>query len=182
MSLVRIRHADNNDAAALAEFGARTFYEAYIDSLDAERLVPFIESTFGVDSTRAELTTPSTTFLIAEAGGEMAGYSMVNIGDAEEPVDGDNPAELARIYVSEEWIGRGVGAELMRSSLEHAKGRGCDVIWLGVWEHNRRAIDFYQRWGFRAIGQTSFRFGDELQTDILMQRPTIDSDTMQTAT
>lgn len=176
MSGVRVRHADDSDAQALAELGARTFYEAYIDSLNADVLRPFIESAFGVETIRAELASPSVTFLIAVLDGEIAGYAMVDIRDAPEPVGGDRTAELARIYVGEEWIGRGVGAELMRASLDHAERSGCDVVWLGVWEHNPRAIGFYERWGFRAIGHTSFRLGDELQTDILMERATSDAD------
>lgn len=172
---VRIRRADDSDAHMLAEIGARTFYDTYIDSLDADDLIAFIEPAFGVEATRAELASPSITFLVAEVEGEIAGYAMVEIGDAPRPVSGDHPAELARIYLRQEWIGHGIGAELMRASLDHAARSGCDVVWLGVWEHNHRAIGFYEKWGFRAIGHTSFRFGDELQTDVLMERAATDA-------
>lgn len=175
MSGARIRPAGESDAQTLADLGARTFYEAYIDMVSAEVLEPFIESAFDVDVIRAELEAPSVTFLIAEVDGAIAGYAMVDRGDAPEPVTGHHPAELARIYVGEEWIGRGIGTELMRASLDHAERSGCDVVWLGVWEHNQRAIGFYEQWGFRTIGHTSFRLGDVLQTDILMERATTDA-------
>lgn len=181
MMEVRVRVATSDHVPTLAEFGARTFYEAYIDMVSADVLKPFIESAFDVEVIRSELASPSVTFLIAEAEGAIAGYATMDLGDAPEPVGGDHPAELARIYVGEEWIGRGIGAELMRASLGHAERSGCDVVWLGVWEHNQRAIGFYERWGFRAIGHASFRLGDEVQTDILMERVTIDADAPGTA-
>ncbi len=51
----------------------------------------------------------------------------------------------------------------------HSSGGG-DVLWLGVWEHNQRAIAFYHRWGFAIVGTHTFQLGADLQTDFLMQR------------
>jgi ribosomal protein S18 acetylase RimI-like enzyme len=68
------------------------------------------------------------------------------------------------------WIGRGVGAALMQAALREADARGCDAIWLDVWENNNRAIDFYRRWGFVEIGTQPFRLGNDTQRDLLMVR------------
>ena len=49
-------------------------------------------------------------------------------------------------------------------------GAGGDVVlWLGVWEFNYRAVDFYKQWGFALCGSHPFLLGDDLQTDILME-------------
>jgi ribosomal protein S18 acetylase RimI-like enzyme len=48
--------------------------------------------------------------------------------------------------------------------------RGCDTIWLDVWERNLRARAFYQKWGFIEVGTQLFQLGDDLQNDLLMQR------------
>ncbi|MEY3918157.1 MAG: Protease synthase and sporulation negative regulatory protein 1, partial [Bacteroidota bacterium] len=42
-------------------------------------------------------------------------------------------------------------------------------IWLGVWEHNPRAIRFYEKQGFVKFDQHIFQLGDDEQTDILMK-------------
>jgi ribosomal protein S18 acetylase RimI-like enzyme len=76
--------------------------------------------------------------------------------------------ELRRIYAVQEFIGKGVGKELMYRSIHEARQRDCDVIWLGVWEKNQRAIDFYKKWGFREVGAHLFALGDEPQNDLLM--------------
>ena len=58
----------------------------------------------------------------------------------------------------------------MTACLEEAGKRGCDVIWLDVWEENPRAIAFYRKWGFEKAGEQGFQLGDDLQTDWIMSR------------
>ena len=58
----------------------------------------------------------------------------------------------------------------MQAALQEARGGGYDVIWLGVWQENPRAVAFYERWGFQKVGTHVFRLGDDPQTDWIMQR------------
>jgi diamine N-acetyltransferase len=43
-------------------------------------------------------------------------------------------------------------------------------VWLGVWEHNPRAIRFYQRLGFAEVGDHVFVVGTDPQRDLVMIR------------
>ena len=45
---------------------------------------------------------------------------------------------------------------------------GYRKAWLGVWENNFRAIKFYEKYGFKKIGQHNFLLGNDLQTDYLL--------------
>jgi len=56
----------------------------------------------------------------------------------------------------------------MRACIEHAQMRGVEVLWLGVWERNERAIAFYNRWGFESVGTHIFLLGQDRQTDFIM--------------
>jgi ribosomal protein S18 acetylase RimI-like enzyme len=94
---------------------------------------------------------------------------------------GAHPIEIVRFYSVKEWIGRGVGAALMEACLGEAARRDCDMIWLDVWEQNPRAIAFYRKWGFEVVGEQAFQLGEELQRDLLMQRPVAWPDGMQDA-
>ena len=42
-------------------------------------------------------------------------------------------------------------------------------IWLGVWQENPKAIQFYTKNGFEVFDQHVFKLGDEEQTDFLMR-------------
>jgi GNAT superfamily N-acetyltransferase len=81
------------------------------------------------------------------------------------------PVELQRFYADRSAIGHGVGAALMRASLDAARSAGHRTLWLGVWERNARAISFYERWQFETVGDHKFRLGSDLQTDLIMARP-----------
>ncbi|MDN2486726.1 GNAT family N-acetyltransferase [Kosakonia sacchari] len=44
---------------------------------------------------------------------------------------------------------RGVGAQLLAALEQHARERGFQALWLETRKINQRAVDFYQRNGFR---------------------------------
>ena len=44
-----------------------------------------------------------------------------------------------------------------------------EYIWLGVWEENHRAINFYTKNGFVAFDKHIFVLGEDAQTDIMMK-------------
>jgi ribosomal protein S18 acetylase RimI-like enzyme len=78
--------------------------------------------------------------------------------------------EIARIYAMKQMIGKGAGKILMQSSIDIAKEKNKAVIWLGVWEKNQRAIDFYTKWGFEKFDETDFLLGSDVQRDWLMRK------------
>jgi ribosomal protein S18 acetylase RimI-like enzyme len=167
---VVVRRAGTGDAALLAELGARTFYETFVESCSPEDMRAFLSSAYGVELQAAELEDARSTFFIAEVEGRAAGYAKLQSGEAPESVKGAEPVELARLYVVGEWHGRGVGAALMRELMEEARVNNHHTVWLGVWEHNERAKAFYHKWGFEVVGSHVFRVGDDPQTDLLMAR------------
>jgi len=165
-----IRRGTLADAALLSELGVRTFSETFAADNTPEDLAAYTVASFNVPQQTAELEDPASTFLIAEIDGCAAGYAMLRGGEPEKGVDGANPIELVRLYVSREWLGRGIGEQLMRACVDDARHAGHDTIWLGVWERNARAQAFYRKWNFRTIGEHMFQLGSDLQRDILMER------------
>ena len=67
-----------------------------------------------------------------------------------------------------EWRGRGAGQQLMKQALVDAARAGCDRLWLGVWEHNPKAMAFYKKLGFQIVGAQAFMLGQERQRDLVM--------------
>jgi GNAT superfamily N-acetyltransferase len=167
---IHIRYATSDDAALLADVGAQSFHEAYAADIAAPRLAAYIEDAFGDDQQAAELADPNACFLIAQVGAVVVGYAKLRMNTPPSCISGAPAIELERLYVLDAWIGRGVGARLMRACLDEATARGCVTMWLGVWERNTRALAFYNRWSFVQAGSHVFQMGDEAQTDLLMQR------------
>lgn len=165
-----IRYAVADDAQLLAELGARTFNETFAETNNAEDMAAYLASAFGREQQAAELADSQAVFFIAEVEGVAAGYAKLRAGDAPEGVTDEKPVELVRLYVSQEWLGLGLGALLMRACIDEAKRRGFRTLWLGVWEHNGRARAFYRKWDFRDVGEHVFQLGEDAQNDILMER------------
>ena len=178
LTLRRARPADVADAETLADLGARTFDETFAATNDPDRLARYLATAFTPERLAAELADPVAAFWIAvEDGGRgpgdgrAVGYAKLASGEVPACVGGPRPIELVRLYVERSVLGGGVGAALIAACLEHAREAGFATIWLGVWEHNLRARRFYDKWGFRVVGAKPFYFADELQEDLVMERP-----------
>jgi len=169
-SAVNIRRAKRDDAGLLTELGERTFVETFAADNTQEDMAAYIAASFNLAQQTAELADHGSTFLIAEVDGLAVGYAMLQAGAARAGVEDPNPIELVRLYASREWIGRGVGAALMRACLNEARQQGHQIIWLGVWERNERAQAFYRKWNFRVVGEHVFQLGSDPQRDLLMER------------
>lgn len=125
---------------------------------------------FSREQIAAELADERNIFLLAEIGGELAGYAKLIIGAAEEGITAERPMELNRLYSHQMFLGKGVGQTLMEACFDRVGEEGCDVMWLGVWEYNPRAQRFYEKYGFRYVGSHTFVLGSDPQTDLLMQK------------
>lgn len=169
-----IRPATSQDALLLTELGARTFYEAYTHSLPAGQLAEFIPTIFSPELQAAELADPATSFFVAEIDGTAVGYVTLQDESVADANPGARNLKLARIYLSQDWTGRGIGSALMEASLAEAARLGFDTISLEVWERNERARAFYRKWGFVEAGSVTFRFGNEIQTDLVFRRSLAD--------
>lgn len=167
---ITTRTASPADAALLATLGAATFRDTFAVDNTPEDMALYLAEAFGESAQGAELADEANVVLIAEDEGEAVGYAMLRLGAAPSGVAGRDAIEIARLYAVERMIGAGVGAALMRRCLHEAAARGNDVIWLGVWERNARAIAFYTRWGFEDVGRQSFVLGHDHQTDRVMAR------------
>ncbi|HEY0101628.1 MAG TPA: GNAT family N-acetyltransferase [Pyrinomonadaceae bacterium] len=165
-----IRYARIEDASLLAELGAQTFAETFTDDNSPADMAAYLADSFSLEKLKTELTDPLSIFFIAEVDAHAAGYAKLHSGKALESVEGQNPIELVRLYVSRKWLGRRVGQALMQRCIDEARGKGFQTIWLGVWERNSRALAFYRKWNFREVGEHIFQLGSDPQRDILMQR------------
>jgi len=169
---VTIRQATEADATLLSRLAARLFEETFGPLNDPADMHAYVSHAFSIEAERAALRDADcAVWIVEDTTSSAMGYAMLRRGSTASGVVAKRPAELQRIYVDRGLHGLGVGDALMRTCAEHATGWQCDVLWLGVWEHNPRAIAFYQKAGFRVVGRQSFQLGSDLQRDFVMARP-----------
>lgn len=170
-----IRTATADDAGALADLAAVTFPLACPPASRPEDIAAHLAATLSEGNFRDYLGDPDATVLVIDVDGALRGYSLLVDRPAQDPevsaALGSLPSvELSKCYVHPEHHGLGAAAELMQASFAAARGTGARGLWLGVNSQNARAIRFYEKSGFRKIGTKSFRLGNTVEHDFVMER------------
>lgn len=168
--MLRIRTADAEDAEQLARIGEQTFRDTFAAANTADDMDLHCRESYGPHIQAGEISDPNMRTLLAEAGSEILGFCQLRWGPAPQCVQAVTPGEIMRLYVLSGWHGRGIAQQLMESALDILQHRGSDVVWLGVWEHNPRAITFYTKYGFTEVGAHVFAVGTDPQRDLVMIR------------
>jgi len=140
-------------------------------------MAPLIRSAAESDATAIAAVNPaaSTKLLegrsgpvyVAETGGLVVGYLALQHA-AHPAVECRSPVQLWQIYVIPEFHGAGIAPQLVAAALEYARAHSHDVIWLGVSEHNARAVAFYRKHGFEALGLHGVGAGEHEHEDLVM--------------
>ncbi len=165
---IHIRKATLKDLPALCEISESTFVDTYQEHNTPENLQKYLKEHFNENQLKNEILTPNTYFLLVELENSIIGYAKLRV-NTQEFLD-KNAIELERIYIKKTFHGKSFGLSLMEECVDFAKKLHFDLIWLGVWEYNHKAINFYKRYGFEICGEHIFQFGEEAQTDYLMAK------------
>ena len=168
-SVPELRKATLSDLPELLALARTSFLQAFTVGNKPENVQAYLAEAFTEDKLTKEMQEPASTFIVASLGGKHVGYTKLNLAAAQADVQDPRSVEVARLYTLEEVWGKGLGQLLLDAGINFARQEGKTWLWLGVWEHNARAIRFYEKNGLRIFGSHPFPFGDEIQTDWLMR-------------
>lgn len=169
MQNISIIKAELHDIEKLQKIGRQTFFETFSESNSEENMQNYLDEGFSIEKLTAELTDTNSEFYFTVLNEEVIGYLKLNFGDSQTELKDNNALEIERIYVSKEFHGKSVGQLLFDKAIEVAKHKNADYIWLGVWEGNPLAINFYKKNGFVEFDKHIFKLGDDEQIDIMMK-------------
>ena len=168
--MIQIKIASVKDAELVVELSRRTFYETFAQHNTTENMRIFMEEQYTREKQLAEVGAPGRIFLLAYDNDEPVGYASLRESEPPSGLSQEPAIEIVQLYSDKKMIGKGVGAALMEACLDTARGQGKDWVWLGVWEHNHRAVAFYRKWGFERFGEHVFLVGLDAQTDWWMKK------------
>lgn len=168
--MIAIRNATAADARAVASLAESTFRETFASTNTDADMDLHCQQAYSESVQSSEIANPNMQTLVAEDDGGLVGYAQVRWMDVPACVEARSPGEVYRLYVSRAWHGKGVAQSLMTECLNAIAQRGCEIAWLGVWEHNPRAIAFYRKFGFEIVGDHVFTVGTDPQRDLVMSR------------
>lgn len=168
--IMEIIQIDKTNVKELQTISIQTFTETFARYNTAENMQQYVEECLSEEQLLSELNHPDSQFYFAMHNHEPVGYLKLNVNNAQTEKDFKHAIEIERIYVLQHYQGKKIGKALMQQSLSIARDMNAAFIWLGVWEKNNKAIEFYEKMGFTAFDTHLFRLGSDIQTDILMKK------------
>ena len=173
MTPVIWRKAVAHDADALALLGSATFLATFAFDHPGQPLVAHLRTEHSPEYYVNALAQPGVDIVIGETPlGAPVGYAMIT-PPSHPDLQQDGDIELKRIYLLGPWQGGGNGRQLLEQAFAIAAERGAKRMLLAVYENNEKAIAFYERAGFAAIGNTVFMVGDVPFRDMVYARTLI---------
>lgn len=169
MSLFVIEKVNESEVEELQSISRQTFYETYCTMNTKENMDKYLNENLSISTLEKELKNPNSEFYIIKDLDKNIGYLKLNMGPAQTDIKDASALEIERIYVIKEYQGKKAGQQLYEKTIQVAKEKMLKYIWLGVWQENSKAIQFYVKNGFEIFDQHFFKLGDEEQTDFLMR-------------
>lgn len=141
MTEVKIVQVSEKDLPELIAISRETFADTFGKDNSPEDMAKFLDENYNEDKLGGEIATPGSFFYFLKVDGDVAGYLKLDVDDAQNE-------------------------EVDPNGLEWSKS----VLWLGVWEHNENAKNFYASRGLTRFSEHVFVLGDDCQTDFLLKK------------
>jgi diamine N-acetyltransferase len=166
---LRFKKCLPNDLDELVQISKTTFVNAFETHNDPDDFKNYIDLAFKRDQLHAELKNPHSAFYFAYLDKNLVGYFKLNWNDAQSDLKRHDSLELERIYVLQEFQGKSIGEKMLEEVKRLGTKTNKNFLWLGVWEHNKGAIKFYEKNGFSKFGMHPYLIGKDKQMDWLMR-------------
>ncbi len=128
-----IRAATKEDAVLIADISRQTFYETFAADNTKVDMDKFLNEQFTSTRLISEVSLQENYFFLAYDNNEVAGYLKLRENKQSKLLTEKPSIEIARIYSIKKMIGKGIGKLLMQKSIDIAKQKQKQIIWLGVW-------------------------------------------------
>lgn len=157
--ILRVGPVSQTDARLMTDLAVRTFRESVSAGLTRAQIDAHVAEFFSLERQSRDLTDPRHRVLVASDHGVLCGYALIRLDSHSRLLNHPYSVELSRLYVLTDWMGQGIGSQLMRNALHAVRLHGGQECWLQVGLQNLRAIEFFHRWGFTAVGLSSQLIG-----------------------
>jgi len=168
-----LQKINSNSIDQLVDISRLTFHETFFLDNTNDDMQSYMDTQLTKEKLLSQLSCQDSMFYLAyveeQQHRELAGYLKLNFWKAQSELRDPNALEIERIYVRKKFKGLGIGQNMLQKSIDIALKAKKKYIFLGVWEHNKSAISFYQKNGFVQFDTHTFWLGNSQQTDWLMK-------------
>ena len=169
MNEIKLRRIILKDVPTLSLLARKTFYDTFTGTCTPADMQSFLDFYYNENALAIEVENSSYQYFFALLDEEIVGYLLFAENNEEFTSHNKKALELKRFYVVESLHGKGIAQKMMRHYLDYAIVEKYELAFLGVWEYNYKAQNFYSKYGFAKTNHThSFPVGDTPQLDVYM--------------
>lgn len=169
MEKIIVKKVEVKDVLDLQKIASKTFEETFSSSNTKDDMQNYLVESFSENKLITELENNNSLFYFAKIDDKIVGYLKLNFGESQTEKIDKNSLEIERIYVLSFFKGKKIGQTLFNKAVSVAIEKNLTTIWLGVWEENTAAINFYLKNGFEKFDQHTFKLGNDEQIDWMMR-------------
>ena len=144
-------HCSSGDEHRIIRLAEQIWKPTFSDLLSADTLDYLFKFMYDPKKLAIQISDPAQCFYILTSGDEDIGYSHLCFHQ--------DWVKLEKLYVLETMQGKGCGLYLLRSMLCEAIRHSISELRLQVNRGNKKAIEFYHKFGFRTIASRDFNVG-----------------------
>src|SRR5207237_2192636 len=98
-------------------------------------MATYLNETFTTNKVKEDINQPATAFLLLWNNDVLCGYiKLVWRHRPDIPEINEKQLEIARLYADKQFIGKGLGKQLMEAAIDFARHGNATCIWLDVWK------------------------------------------------
>jgi ribosomal protein S18 acetylase RimI-like enzyme len=170
MQPIRIRRCALGDEVALSIVGQASFLDTFAGILSGKDILGHCVRQHSSEKYAGWLRDRESAVWIAEVepGQAPVGYLVLTKPDLPLADISPDDAEVKRVYLLSRFRGAGLGGRLMLEAESDARIRGVRRLLLGVYSGNSAAISFYERLGYKQVGERSFTVGENTYHDFIL--------------
>ncbi|MBK6860754.1 MAG: GNAT family N-acetyltransferase [Saprospiraceae bacterium] len=167
---MEFKKAHVDDLEMLCTISVQTFRDAFYDLNNPVDITQYMERAFSPMQLKYELELSQSEFVFLLHRNEPIAYYKTNLSPKQTDINDPDSIEIERIYVCKEHQNKQYGLLMLNHICNQAlQNPTIRYIWLGVWDQNKSAIRFYERFGFKLFSSHPFLMGTDPQTDLLMR-------------
>lgn len=166
---ITIRKASVADVKKLSILFKQVYIQTYGKEGVSDEFANFITVQFSETRIHDIILQYPDNMMVAEYRNNLVGVAEIS-HDKPCPIDWVSAPELNKLYVLEWFCGKNIGALLLNEIEKHLRKTGYKEIWLWVLHSNLRAIHFYEKCRYVAIGGASFQMEVNTYYNIVMHK------------
>jgi ribosomal protein S18 acetylase RimI-like enzyme len=151
-----LRPAQWDDITLLSTLGRQSYTQHFGSIWSNEGLVQYLDDHFNISVLKQQISSGTVKYFVPYYKQIAAGILKVKLNSQLPAPPFDKGFELEKIYLLNEFTGKGIGAMVIQECEKLAINSSQRFIWLDVLKSNIRAHRKYEQLGFITVGDIPF--------------------------